>query len=69
VIVDVREGSAEVWEGTTLLGHTPYTLSRNRGKSVTLILRQSGFSDLPVQFDVGERAEYTFPMQRSATQP
>ena len=69
VTVDVREGSAEVWEGEKLLGRTPYTLSRTRGNSVALTLREPGFSDLPVQFDVGERAEYTFPMQRSALKP
>jgi hypothetical protein len=69
VMVDVPEGSAEVWEGKRLLGHTPYALSRNRGDSVTLTLHQPGFSDLPVQFDIGERAEYVFPMQRSAPRP
>jgi serine/threonine-protein kinase len=69
VIVDVVEGSAEVWEGNELLGPTPFTLTRNLGTSVTLTLRQPGFSDLPVQFDIGERAEYVFTMQRSAPQP
>jgi serine/threonine-protein kinase len=69
VVVDVPEGSAEVWEDNKLLGHTPYTLSRARGDSVTLTLHQSGFSDLPVQFDIGERTAYVFPMQRSGPQP
>jgi serine/threonine-protein kinase len=69
VTVDVTEGRAEVWEGNKLLGRTPYTLTRNRGNTVTLTLRQPGFSDLPEQFDIGERAEYTFTMQRSSPQP
>ena len=69
VTVEVSEGSAEVWEGTHLLGHTPYTISRSSGNSVTLTLHQPGFVDLPVQFDIGERPEYVFRMQRSAPKP
>jgi serine/threonine protein kinase len=69
VMVDVVEGSAEVWEGNKLLGQTPFALTRGLGTSVTLTLRQPGFSDLPVQFDIGERAEFVFTMQRSAPQP
>jgi len=69
VIVDVVEGNAEVWEGNKPLGRTPFTFTRSPGTSVTLTLRQPGFSDLAVQFDIGERTEYVFTMQRSAPQP
>jgi serine/threonine-protein kinase len=69
VIVDVPEGSAEVWEGRQMLGHTPYKLSRASGTPVDLTLRQPGYSDKLVQFEVGERTEYLFPMQRSDTHP
>jgi serine/threonine-protein kinase len=69
VIVDVVQGSAEVWEGNQPLGRTPYTLTGILGTSVTLTLRQPGFSDLTVQFDIGERAEYVFTMQRSVQEP
>jgi eukaryotic-like serine/threonine-protein kinase len=65
VTVDVLEGSAEVWQNGQKLGSTPFTLQKPFGQSVTLLLREPGFRDLPVQFDVTERTSYSFEMQRS----
>ncbi len=68
VTIDVFDGSAEVWKDGHKLGTTPYTVQESNGRSVQLTLRQPGFRDLPVQFDVGERTSYSYEMQRSSPQ-
>jgi hypothetical protein len=65
VTIDVQQGTAEVWQDGKMVGQTPYVVSKALGDSVQLVLRQSGYQDLPVQFDVTERSEYIYPMQRS----
>jgi serine/threonine protein kinase len=65
VTVDVLEGSAEVWQNGQRLGTTPFTLQKPFGQSVNLTLKEPGFRDMPVQFDVTERSSYSFEMQRS----
>lgn len=65
VTIDVPEGVAEVWEDGRQVGQTPYIVSKPIGDSVKLVLHQSGFDDLPVQFDISQRSEYVYLMHRS----
>lgn len=68
VTIDVPQGIAEVWEDGKLVGQTPFIITRPYGDSVKLLLHQSGFDDMPVQFDVSQRSEYVYLMHRSDTQ-
>lgn len=65
VTVDVPDGIAEVWEDGRKVGQTPFVITKAYGDSVELLLRQSGYDDMPVQFDVSQRSEYIYTMHRS----
>ncbi len=67
VTVDTFDGSAEIWQNGQKVGNTPYTVQEPSGGSVQFILKRPGFRDLPVQFDVGERRNYEYGLERSAT--
>lgn len=67
VTIDVPDGIAEVWADGKRVGQTPYVITRAVGDNVELVLRQSGYDDMPVQFDVTQRSEYTYLMHRSGT--
>lgn len=69
VTVDVPDGTAEVWEDGKKVGHTPFVITRPYGDSVDLLLRQPGYDDLPIEFDVSQRSEYIYLMHRSNSQP
>lgn len=64
VTVDVDQGHADVWEGSEMLGQTPCTISRPFGQHVELDLREQGYQDKKVAFDVGGQSAQTFQMQR-----
>jgi serine/threonine-protein kinase len=68
VTIDVPDGVAEVWQDGQRVGQTPFVVTRPYGESVNLVLHQSGYSDLPVQFDISQRSEYVYLMRRSEVQ-
>jgi eukaryotic-like serine/threonine-protein kinase len=65
VTIDVPDGVAEVWEDGQLVGQTPFIIAKPYGDSVKLVLHQSGYDDLPVQFEISQRSEYIYLMRRS----
>ena len=65
VTVDIPDGTAEVWEDGKMVGQTPFVISKDCGDSVELLLRQPGYDELPVRFDVSQRSEYVYLMHRS----
>ena len=68
VTIDVPDGVAEVWEDGQLVGQTPFVIAKPYGNSVRLVLHQAGYEDLPVQFEISQRSEYTYLMHRSEAQ-
>jgi len=65
VTIDVNQGHAEVWQGGQLVGQTPYTISGPYGQHVSLVLREPGYQDRDVDFDIGGQPALTFQMQRT----
>ncbi|MBZ5547097.1 MAG: serine/threonine protein kinase [Acidobacteriia bacterium] len=65
ITVDVVSGTAEVYRNDRRVGSTPFQLSARVGEKVELDLKQQGFQDLKVAFDVTERPTYSYTMQRS----
>jgi eukaryotic-like serine/threonine-protein kinase len=65
VLIDVNQGHAEVWQGNQMLGHTPYTISGPYGQHVSLVLREEGYQDKQVDFDIGGQPALTLQMQRT----
>ena len=68
VTIDVPEGIAQVWEDGQLVGQTPFVIAKSYGDPVKLVLHQTGYDDLPVQFEVSQRSEYMYLMHRSDAQ-
>jgi eukaryotic-like serine/threonine-protein kinase len=64
ITVDVVSGTATVYRGGQRVGSTPFQLSARVGDKVELELKQQGFADLAVEFDVSERSTYSYTMQR-----
>jgi serine/threonine-protein kinase len=65
VTIDVPEGNAEVIRNGVPVGMTPYTLTEPAGTRVELHLRQTGYLDTPVSFEVSEvRKHYAYPMEK-----
>jgi hypothetical protein len=65
VAIDVPDGGAEVWEDGQLFRHKPFIIAKPYGDSLKLVLHQSGYDDLPVQFEIRRRSEYIDLMRRS----
>jgi len=65
ITVEVVSGTADVYRYGRRVGSTPFQLSAHVGEKVELDLKQPGFQDLPVAFDVTERPTYSYTMQRS----
>jgi serine/threonine protein kinase len=65
VTVDIPDGTAEVFEDGKMVGQTPFVISKDYGDSVELLLRQPGYDELPVRFEVSQRSEYVYLMHRS----
>lgn len=63
VTVDVSDGAAEVYRQDRLVGTTPFRVSARAGEKISLRLHRDGFQDVAVDFDVTERAAYTYTMQ------
>lgn len=68
VTIDVPDGVAEVWQDGQQIGQTPFVISKPSGDSVKLVLHQSGYEDMPVQFEVSQRSEYIYLMHRKDVQ-
>ncbi len=68
VTVDTFDGSAQVWENGVKIGDTPYEFHVPFGTSVSAVLKRRGFVDLPINFDVGERSNYVFTLDRSPSE-
>ncbi len=68
VTVDTFEGSAQVWENGVKIGDTPYEFHVPFGASVSAVLKRRGYVDLPIDFDVGERSNYVFTLDRSPSE-
>lgn len=62
VTIEVVNGQADVFESGRQVGTTPYRMRAPRGTSVQLVLRREGYQEQVVQFDVGERKVYSYPM-------
>jgi len=62
VTIEVVNGQADVYESGRQVGSTPYRLRAPRGTAVQLVLRREGYQEQVVQFDVGERKVYSYPM-------
>ncbi len=65
ITVDVVSGTADVYRNGRRAGSTPFQLLARVGDRVELVLKQQGFQDLRVEFDVTERPTYSYTMQRS----
>ena len=63
VTVDTADGVAQVFRYGQLVGTTPYQVAAQDGEKVDLVLRRSGFRDLPLQFEPSERREYTYTLE------
>lgn len=64
VLINVWEGTAEVYQDGKLVGTTPYELRAPLGEKVNLTLRRAGFEDYQTDFAVTEnKKEYTFVLQ------
>lgn len=68
VTIDVPDGVADVWEDGQFVGQTPFVVSKPLGDPVKLVLHQSGYDDLPVQFEISQRSEYIYLMHRNEAQ-
>ena len=64
VTVDTMDGVAEVYREGKKVGTTPLEFEAHMGDSVEVILRRKGFKELPVQFEVTERREYSFTLEQ-----
>jgi eukaryotic-like serine/threonine-protein kinase len=60
VNIDAINGPAEVFRDGRDLGATPLRIHEQPGRHVSLMLRRDGFADLPVDFDVTERSNYSY---------
>jgi serine/threonine-protein kinase len=60
VSVDAVNGPAEVFREGRDLGITPISIQEPPGEHVSLLLKRNGFADLPVDFDVSERSNYSY---------
>ena len=63
VTVDTADGAAQVFVSGKLVGNTPFQVRARAGERIELVLRRAGFRDLPVQFEVTERRDYTYTLQ------
>jgi eukaryotic-like serine/threonine-protein kinase len=63
VTVDVVDGVANVYRDGRLVGRTPYAVSGRFGETVALTLRREGYADLPIQFDINTRSDYSYIME------
>ena len=63
--IDAVDGPAEVYRNGQDLGETPVHLNERWGQHVSLVLKRSGYSDLPVDFDVDEPSSYSYVLQPS----
>ncbi len=63
VTIDTADGVAQVFRNGQLVGTTPYQVMARGGEQVELILRRSGFKDLPLQFEPSERRGYTYTLE------
>jgi serine/threonine-protein kinase len=67
VTVDVPEGSAEVVRNGVIVGLTPYTINEPPGTRVDLRLKQKGYRDKIVSFEVNEvRKYYAYSMEKES---
>jgi eukaryotic-like serine/threonine-protein kinase len=67
VLIDTFGGSATVFQGGDSVGTTPYQFHAPLGAELSFLLRRSGFSDLPVRFDVTEGTNiHTYSLPRRA---
>jgi hypothetical protein len=64
VTVDTVDGTAQVLVAGKPAGTTPFRVQARTGERIELVLRRAGCKDLPVQFDVTERHDYTYTLQR-----
>ena len=63
VTVDTADGAAQVFVSGKLVGNTPFQVRGRTGETIALVLRRTGFRDLPVLFEVTERRDYTYTLQ------
>ncbi len=63
ITVDTVDGAAQVLQGETPLGTTPFRVRARLGDKVDLVLRREGCEDLTVRFDVTERQVYTYTLK------
>jgi hypothetical protein len=70
VTIDAVGGAAEVYEGGSRVGRTPYTRAARAGDVIRLELRREGSIPQPVEFEVSQRKAYSFnlsPARESAS--
>ena len=64
VLIDVDEGSAQVFRNSQTVGATPFDLEATEGETVDLTLKRDGFEDKNVQIEVSSRKQvYTFSLK------
>jgi eukaryotic-like serine/threonine-protein kinase len=63
VTVDTMDGTAEVFRRGERVGRTPYRIEAPQGQRIDLVLRREGFKDLPLEFEISERHNYTYTME------
>lgn len=63
VVVDTMNGAADVYRAGKKIGTTPLELQTHMGDSVEVVLHREGFKELPVQFEVTERKDYTYTLE------
>jgi len=60
ITVDTMDGTAQVIQEEKPIGSTPFQVKAHIGERISMVLRRSGFEDLPIQFDVSEHQVYTY---------
>ncbi len=64
VTVNALNGTADVYQGGSYVGRTPYLLRAPIGTSVSLVLRRANYEDASVRFDVTEgRRSYSITLK------
>jgi len=64
VEITVNDGHADVYDGESKLGTTPYAVRGKLGERVRLTLRRDGYTDEPVDFVVGEKKAYMYSLSK-----
>ncbi len=63
VEIDVSGGSAQVYMSGQFIGNTPLRIRGQFGQKIDVTLKQTGYKDVPVSFEISERKVYTYAME------